>query len=132
MALTVPFAYVSDLEDRWRPLTSDEQNRAEVLIDDASQLILDSDLRGIFADAVDPASLTLVRTVCAMVKRAMSAPVDLAPVSQMQETTGPFGVTATYSNPAGDLYLSSAERRALGFSTQRASNVPMWSPPGAA
>jgi hypothetical protein len=129
MALTVPFAYVSDLEDRWRPLTSDEQNRAEVLIDDASQLILDSDLRGIFADAVDPASLTLVRTVCAMVKRAMSAPVDLAPVSQMQETTGPFGVTATYSNPAGDLYLSSAERRALGFSTQRASNVPMWSPP---
>ena len=100
MALTVPFACVSDLEDRWRPLTSDEQNRAEVLIDDASQLILDADLRGIFADAVDPASLTLVRTVCAMVKRAMSAPVDLAPVSQMQETTGPLGVTATYSNAA--------------------------------
>lgn len=130
MALTVPFATADDLAGRWRPLTSDEATRADILLGDASQLILDEDKRGIYSAATDPASLTLVRIVCAMVKRAMLSPTgDGGPVSQMQQAAGPFSMATTYSNPAGDVYLTSAERRALGFSRQRAGGFDQWVPP---
>lgn len=130
MALTVPFATATDLADRWRPLSEEETTRATILLEDASRLILDEDTRGIYAEALDPASMSLVRIVCAMVKRAMLAPTgDAGPVSQMQQSAGPFTVSATYSNPAGDVYLTSAERRALGFSRQRAGGFDQWVPP---
>lgn len=126
MALTVPFATTNDLEDRWRPLTADEANRATVLLGDASQLILDEDRLGTLDSLVDPPSRTLVRVVCDVVRRAMLTPIDTAAVTAMQQSAGPFALSATYSNPAGDLYLTRAERRALGFSTQRAGAVDMW------
>lgn len=126
MALSVPFANAQDLAERWRPLSWDEELRATVLLGDASQLILDEDRLDTLADLSDPPSLTLVRIVCETVKRAMLTPVDTAAVTAMQQTAGPFGLSATYSNPAGDLYLTRAERRALGFSTQRAGAVDMW------
>lgn len=126
MTLDVPFATTDDLADRWRPLTEAEEARATVLLDDASQLILDEDLRGILDDLTSPTS-TLTRIVCAMVKRAMMAPIgDSAPVSQMQQAAGPFSMSATFQNPAGDLYLSASERRALRFNRQRAASVDMW------
>lgn len=126
MALTVPFADANDLQDRWRPLSADEVARATVLLGDASQLILDEDRLDTLATLTDPASQTLVRIVCDVVKRAMQNPIDTAAVTSMQQTMGPFGLQATYSNPTGDLYLTKAERRALGFSTQRAGAVDMW------
>lgn len=130
MALTVPFAEPSDLEARWRPLSEAETARASVLLEDASQLILDEDRRGIFTDAENPASLTLVRIVCAMTKRALiSTAGDAAGVSQTAQSAGPFTVSATYSNPTGDLYLTSAERKSLGFGRQRAGSVDMWAVP---
>lgn len=126
MALTVPFATANDLADRWRPLSVDEYERAGVLLGDASQLILDEDRLDTLAALVDPPSLTLVRITCEIVKRAMLTPIDTAAVTAMQQSAGPFALSATYSNPAGDLYLTRAERRALGFSTQRAGHVDMW------
>lgn len=130
MALTVPFATASDLEARWRSLTPAEEAQATVLLGDASQLILDEDRRGVLADLVDPASTTLARIVCAMVKRAMLAG-DRGGADQVQQSAGPFSVATTFSNPAGDLYLTSAERRALRFTSQRAGSVDMWIVPDA-
>lgn len=127
MALTIPFADADELASRWRPLTTAEEEIATVLLGDASQMILDEDTRGIYADATDPASLTLKRIVCAMAKRAMLAGGDS--VASTQQTAGPYSVTQTYSNPTGDLYLTAAERQALGFSRQRAGSVDMWIPP---
>lgn len=130
MALTIPFAVADDLAARWRPLTPAEEAQATVLLGDASQLILDEDRRGVLADLVDPASTTLVRIVCAMVKRAMLAG-DRGGADQVSQSAGPFSATTTFSNPAGDLYLTSAERRALRFTSQRAGSVDMWIVPDA-
>lgn len=128
MALTVPFATASDLASRWRPLSTAETSLADVLLADASQLILDEDHRGVLADLVDPPSSTVVRIVCAMTKRAMLAG-DRGGAEQTQQSAGPFSVATTYSNPAGDLYLTSAERRALRLASQRAGSVDMWEVP---
>lgn len=129
MALTPPFASTSDLEDRWRILSADETARATVLLTDASQMLLDEDTQGRLSSLTEPTP-TVIRVVCAMVRRAMASPVSIGPdISNLQQTTGPFSQGVTYANPSGDLYLSKAERRTLRFSRQRAGGVDMWTPP---
>lgn len=126
--LTPPFAVPTDLADRWRPLTTDEQTRATVLLGDASQMILDEDKRHVL-DALTVPTSTHVRIVCKMVERAMGTAVDAPAVTQFSQTTGPFTETRTFAGPSGDIYLTKAERRQLGFSRQRAGGSDMWVPP---
>lgn len=117
----VPFADVSDIEARWRPLSAAETTVADALLDDASDLI-----RNRFGDIdarLDSGSITeatLVRVVVGMVRRAMLSP-GFEGVESLQQTTGPFSVNAKYVNPAGNLYLSADDVRALtlnGYTTQ--------------
>lgn len=121
-----PFATTSDLEARWRPLSTEEQTRAETLLGDASTLIRSLG-RGvderITAGDMDPDTPRAV--VCAMVKRAMQGPLDLDGVSQVQQSNGPFQYGLTYANPAGDLYLTKVEKRRLRITAQRAGSVDM-------
>jgi len=128
MALSVPpaFASADDLTARWRPLTTEETARANTLLKDASQQILDEDTHGVLADLTAP-TLTLVKITCNMVIRAMASGVEAGPpVTQDQWNAGSFGQSRTYANPTGDLYLTKAERKQLGFSRQRAGGVDMW------
>lgn len=128
MALTVPpaFATAEQLADRWRPLTEAETPRAEALLLDASQMILDEDTRGVLADLTAPTQ-TLVSIACSMVIRAMASGVEVGPpVTQGSWSAGSFSASNTYANPTGDLYLTKSERRRLGFSRQRAGAVDMW------
>jgi hypothetical protein len=120
------YATTSDLEARWRPLTDPEAATATVLLADASTQIrsefptLDILIAGdADADPVVPPNPDLARNatrvVCAMVRRAMDAPEDGGfGVGSIQETTGPFSRSLSYSNPMGDLYLTKAERKLLG------------------
>lgn len=123
--LTPPFAIPSDLVARWRPLDAAETIRATTLLLDASQMILDEDTRGILTALTAP-TLTHKRIVCKMVERSMGTPVDAPSVTQMSQTTGPFTQQSTFANPTGDLYLTKAERRQLGFSRQRAGGFDQW------
>ena len=68
---------------------------------------------------------TLRRICCAVAKRAMLAGDDTAGVSQHTETAGSYSESYSYSNPAGDLYLTSAEKKSLGVGCQRAFSVDM-------
>ena len=128
MALSVPpaFASADDLVDRWRPLSTEETTRANTLLKDASQQILDEDTHGVLADLTEP-TLTLIKITCSMVIRAMASGIESGPpVTQDGWNAGPWGAQKTYANPTGDLYLTKAERRQLGFSRQRAGGVDMW------
>lgn len=116
------FATVSDLEARWRPLTEAERVSAQVLIADASQLIIDE--RGSTSDV---STGTLKRVVCAIVKRAMAGPGGIG-VESLQTMAGPYQESVKYSNPTGDLYLTRAERKALGMVGQRAFEVDLMPP----
>lgn len=113
----VPFAWVEDLEARFRPLSADEKTTAEALIADSSQLIVD--------EAGDVSAVdenTLIAVVCAMVKRAMAVPGGDGVVS-LQHSAGPFQQTRQFSNPTGDLYLTRAEKRRLGIGRQTAAAI---------
>lgn len=121
-----PFATVSDLEARWRPLTPEETTRAETLLGDASALIRDLaktvDQR-IVDEELDPATPRAI--ACAVVKRVMQSPADFDGVTQAQRTAGPFQQGVTFANPSGDLYLTKLERRRLGAGGQRAFMVDL-------
>ena len=109
----LPFANTSDVELRWRSLSTSEQPIAETLIDDASDMIrvrwpdIDSRVAG-----GSVSTTTMVRIVAGMVRRAMMNR-DSEGVTQQQQTAGPFSQGATYSNPNNNLYLSADDIRQL-------------------
>lgn len=103
-----PFADSSDVAARWRPLTTDEEDTADVLCADASNVIrarfpgIDSQVAG---GQVDAAVLTQV--VAGMVKRAMIAPAD--GVTSQSESAGPFSRSQSFANPLGNVFLTAAD-----------------------
>ena len=109
------FADVSDIESRWRELSTDEEARATTLIDDASAML--SAL--VAVDETDEEQAELLEMVCCnMVIRAMSASeYDAFGASQMTMTAGPYSQQWTYTNPSGDMFITKMEKRLLGIST---------------
>lgn len=109
------FADVSDLESRWRELSTEEEARANVLLGDASAML--SAL--VEVDSSDYEQSQLLKMVCCdMVIRAMSATAaDAFGVSQTSMTAGPYTQSFSYSNPSGDMYLTRLEKRLLGITT---------------
>ncbi len=115
------FADVSDLESRWRELSTDEEARANVLLGDASAML--SAL--VEVDSSDAGQAELLKMVCCdMVIRAMSATAaDAFGVSQTSMTAGPYSQSFSYSNPSGDMYLTRLEKRLLGITTSYIGSI---------
>ena len=109
------FALVSDIEARWRDLSTAEESRASVLIDDASAMLEQL----VDVDPTDTKQAALLKTVCCnMVIRSMNATEsDAFGVANTSMTAGSYMQSWTYSNPTGDLYLTKMEKRLLGIST---------------
>ena len=107
------FAQVSDIEARWRDLSTTEEARAAVLIDDASAILASM----VTVDETDEQQAALLKTVCcSMVIRAMSVTdADNFGVSSMTMTAGPYTQQRSYSNPSGDMYLTKQEKNWLGI-----------------
>jgi hypothetical protein len=111
------YATVADLEAYWRPLTSDEQTRADNLLVVASNSVRwyvlskggqipSPPTAGIMADTLD-------WVCCDIVKRAMLSPIDQAPVNSQQVMAGSYQEMLTYANPSGDLYLTKQNKADL-------------------
>jgi hypothetical protein len=117
-----PFATADDLEKRWRVLTDSEKTQAGTLLGDATSLISAKLSRsGIPASEIDE---NLLESICCnVVKRSMMSGTDEAPMSQFSNTVGPFAASYTYANPTGDIYLTSAEKTALGINRQRVGSL---------
>lgn len=113
-----PFATLDELKARWPDFPAGGEAHAEVLLEDASQFILDA-----VPQAVNASESTRRRIVCAVVRRAMTSPGELAGMESLQQGAGPFQQTARPVNPHGDFYLTKAEKQALGLGAQKAFGV---------
>lgn len=119
MAEPFPFASLQDLKDRWPDFPAGADAHATILLEDASQFILDTVPA---AEAAAPA--TRRRIACAVVRRSMAAEAsDLAGLDSFQTGTGPFSYGGKVSNPSGDFYLTKQEKQALGAGKQQAFGV---------
>lgn len=114
-----PYATTADVEIRWRPFLTGEEDVAEVLIQDAADIIrtrwADVDAR-IAAESLQ--ETTVVRVIAGMVRRAMMNR-DSEGVAQTTETAGPFSQTAKFANADGNLYLSAQDVKDLSSSSHR-------------
>jgi hypothetical protein len=118
-----PFATLQELKDRWPDFPVGDDSHATVMLEYASQFILDT-----VPAAVDSEWKTLRRIVCAVVRRAMPDASGMDGMESVQETSGPFSMTLKPLNPAGDFYLTKAEKSALSgpqraFGVQIAGNL---------
>ena len=105
------YADVSDLESRWRELSTGEESRAGVLLEDASAMLATL----VAVDEGDEQQAAILKIVaCNMVKRSMSSG-DMEGLSSMSQTIGSTTASVSWSNPDGTLYLTRNEKRMLGI-----------------
>lgn len=110
------FATLEDMENRYGPIGSEEEDRVSTLLSDAS-IMLETELTRVGKavdddDAVQAECLKIV--CCSMVNRVISSG-DMMDITQASMTAGPYTQSMTYSNPSGDMYLTKNERRMLGI-----------------
>jgi hypothetical protein len=110
-----PFATLDELKDRWPDFPVGADAHATILLEDASQFILDT-----VSTAGSATVSTRRRIVCAVVRRAMPDGSGMNGMESVQETTGPFSTTFKPVNPAGDFYLTKQEKSALGAGASKA------------
>lgn len=127
---TGPLATHEDLERRWHTLLAHEQDQADELLADASEIIRNR--ISIYPETHDPSWWTahrrgLILVCCQMVRTAMQQQVSGVPdgTSQYTETTGPFTNSYSFTSPDGYLRWSDGYLRMLGLGGQRAWSIPM-------
>lgn len=128
--MAASFASYVDVEARWRTLTSAEQDIADQLAQDASDMIRD---RWPTVDARIAAGTlsadSVIRIVANMVKRAMISPAADG-VTEISETQGPFSHGEKYANPLGSLFFTAADILFFdGPAARRAFAVDLAQPP---
>lgn len=125
---TTPFATKEDLAKFWRQLDATEQDRADYLLELASDYLRQIAMNG--KKNLDEMLATgkvmenTLRTiVMEAVKRAMLTPQNQPPVNQMSQTAGPYSESFVFSNPAGDIWFKDKELKMLRLKGQRLSSV---------
>lgn len=103
-----PFATVEELKARWPDFTPGADAHAGVLLEDASQFILD-----VCPSAAVASPNTRRRVVCAVVRRSMESAIPSG-LTGLTESAGGVSVQMQASNPSGDFYLTKQEKIALG------------------
>ena len=118
------FATVEDLEASWKPLTVDEQARAEVLLLQASNYLrqiafnngrdlddnINSDPSGVYE-----ANVKMV--VTSAVQRSIASPIDMMPeASQWSQSATPYSESMSFAgNVSSTLYFKEKELKLLGL-----------------
>lgn len=105
-----PFATAEDYEARFGPVG--DEKRLNALLTDATAFLMSLGVSSDDSDEVKTA--TLKRVTCAMVHRSMVAG-DYEGLSNVSQGAGGYTESATIYNPGGDLYLTKAEKEALGI-----------------
>ena len=122
------FAEIGDIELRWRPLISDEKPRAQILLEQASRLVLlriPSVPSRVELGTLDPDLVADV--VVGMVVRVLAAGVaGSAAVTQKSVTVGNITTSTSYaSGSSGGLSLEPAELALLSLARKRAFGVDL-------
>src|SRR5690625_7165426 len=95
-----PYATVEELKARWPDMPAGAEEHSVVLLEDASQFILD-----VCPSAADVSAGTRRRIVCSVVQRSIDAQSSPgAGMSQFQATNVPFTYSFTPSYPHWDFY----------------------------
>lgn len=115
------FATSDDIAARWRPLSESEQEKAEVLLEDAATYLSEY----VVVDEDDEQQASILKMVsCSMVIRAMLASENnVFGVTEQSISADIYSQTMRYQNPSGDLYLTASEKRLLGITSSYLTSI---------
>lgn len=118
------FATVEDLKKLWRALKSDEEKRAEALLEVVSHSLrveakkVGKDLDGLVAN--DPSFAMVVKSVTVdVVARTLMTSTDQEPMTQVAESALGYSFSGSYLVPGGGLFIKDSELKRLGLKKQR-------------
>lgn len=120
------FAGLTELQERWRTLTTEEQLRAQRLLDDANRGVKrDYPTVPARAAADEDFAADVAMIVCNAVRRAMT---DREPgVGEETDRRGPFALTRKFTNPDGELTFTAREESILeGRQSASRGPHPRW------
>ena len=119
-----PFATVQDAVGLWRPMTADEQERAENLLPVISDTLryeaekVGKDLDKMIEDQVYLTNVVKSVTVDVLARTLMTS-TDAEPMTQMAESAMGYSYSGTYLVPGGGLFIKKTELARLGLRRQR-------------
>ena len=118
------YATVTDVATLFRPLTTEEQERATALIPlVCSALRVEAAKVGINLDAEIAASADLAAVAKSVtvdvVARVLMTSTDSEPMTQYSESALGYSVSGTYLVPGGGLFIKKSELARLGIRRQR-------------
>lgn len=125
------YATVADLATLWRPMTPEEEARAQRLLEVVSaSLRVEAEKEGRNLDdmiAQNPDLATVAQSVTVDVTaRALMTSTSAEPASQFSQTAGPYTVSGTYLVPGGGIFIKKAELSRLGLRRQRYGMVDIY------
>lgn len=118
------FATINDLQKLWRPITSDEMDRALELLEVVSDsLRIEADKVGKDLDAMiadKPALATVAKSVTVdIVARTLMTSTDQEPMTQMTQSALGYSFQGSFLVPGGGLFIKKSELARLGLRKQR-------------
>lgn len=119
-----PFATVQDAVGFWRPMTADEQERAENLLPVISDTLrYEAEKVGKDLDKMIEAQVYLTNVVKSVtvdvLARTLMTSTDAEPMTQMAESAMGYSYSGTYLVPGGGLFIKKTELARLGLRRQR-------------
>ena len=118
------YATVEDIEALWRPLSSEESERAEKLLETVSASLrmeakkVGKNLDQMVEDDEDLAEVAKSVTVD-VVARTLMTSTDDEPMTQMTQSAMGYSVSGSYLVPGGGLFIKKSELGRLGLRRQR-------------
>lgn len=118
------FATLDDVKTLWRPLTAEEQTRAEALLEVVSNsLRYEARKVGKDLDMMIECNFYLkdvAKSVTVdVVARTLMTSTDHEPMTQMTQSAGGYSATGTFLVPGGGLFIKKSELARLGLRRQR-------------
>lgn len=119
-----PFATVQDAMGIWRPMTADEQERAENLLPVISDTLrYEAEKVGKDLDKMIEAHVYLANVVKSVtvdvLARTLMTSTDAEPMTQVAESALGYSYSGTYLVPGGGLFIKKSELARLGLRRQR-------------
>lgn len=114
------YATVDDLITLFRPLTPEELERAEGLLETVTARLnieaekVGKDLEALVADDANLEEVAKQVTVD-IVSRALMSSTNQEPMTQFSQAALGYSISGTYLNPGGGIFIKKAELAALGL-----------------
>lgn len=125
------FATITDLQTLWRPITSDEMDRALELLEVVSDsLRVEADKVGKDLDLmiIDKPHLKSVAksVVVDVVARTLMTSTNQEPMTQMTQSALGYSMQGSFLVPGGGLFIKKAELNRLGLRKQRYGVIELY------